>query len=196
MIAPEIHSLVKRTVDRAKKGEGTIRKLSPTSLQIHVANMKLNIWEPLNGEWVVSAAHNHTQGFTSTVLYGSIIDERYRFRYDTKGEFDLYTMEHLDERRRMVFTKTGTRCEVYAIDKTLLRPGRIYHMPREDFHVAIQPELTMTLLQLWGEDEIQQMSLIPHGTKMETVERYMPTDEVPAMWNKVHEVCEKAGIKL
>ena len=187
----DLHGVVRRTIERSRAGEGTIRRPGPTSIQLQVENMWLNIWEPVC-EPITCMPHTHQRGFTSTVLLGRLITERLEIHKDDAGEYAFYRIVKSDDGRRMEYIPANWRCSVTST--TTEQPaGTIYHCPPDVFHRVTQPELTMTFLQLWGEPEREQYGLLPWGYNVGVIERYASKDTLPQLWAKVEEVCKLAG---
>lgn len=155
-------------------------------------DVRLQIWDPRLAVWGNNAVHDHPWDFSSTIIAGTIFNERFRF---TESDEDVLVAKHYLA-RRIKPGIGGGRLDQDPSDVLLMSkgievygPGETYSQRAAELHVTRYALSTITLLRRTGRLERDEaMSLWPAEQEAESI-FYEPR---PATKNEVHAVCSRA----
>jgi hypothetical protein len=195
----ELHDRIRAIVKRSLDGEGVIHwtpgnfcQLIPDSL-VHL-NFGGNPYTKTAGYTAV--AHTHDSGFTSRVVYGSIIHIPLDVARVPDSPWEKFEIRDLGNGNKTYyeFHATGEYYEVLRSQPVVFEPGVIYQMDPRDWHVSIFPEPVITLLDMWQHKPIPYYTLAPKGMAYPPADRRIKPEDMPAIRDYLDTFMRLAGL--
>jgi hypothetical protein len=175
-----------------------IRRHGPHFVQLHPPGIHLNFWGQPDGHMpkIRTNPHTHDLGFTSTILYGSLLNIVVEIEPHPEGEYLLHEVDSRDGARNVRFNMTDQRVRLVAETETLMQVGDTYDMPPDLYHRTQITEPSITLLKLWEPRPRKFHALMPYGSEanMKTAMRYVEGNDLDAAWAHIERFCALIGV--
>lgn len=195
----ELHDRIREIVKRSLNGEGVIHwtpgqfcQLIPDRT-VHL-NFGGNPFTRTAGYTAV--AHTHDSGFTSRLVYGSIVHIPMDVAQSPRGEWEKYEIVDLGNENKTYyeFHPTGEYYEVLRSAPVVFSTGDIYQMDPRDWHVSLFPVPVMTLLDMWQHKPIPYYTMGPKGHSYPPADRRIKPEQMPEIQSFVNEWMKLAGL--
>lgn len=163
-----------------------------------VEDYRLHVWpeNEIEAQHTYTPWHDHTFGFTSTVLLGYLIHTHYKLKDAGKfmGDYHLYEAVAAKGRNTFLERKEGT-WDLETYSRRVLSADFQYGFPAYEFHTSEGIGLTATLIH-----KVQPAEKKEQGARVLCLSGKVPDNDFDrhsikesVLWNEIRKVFDKIG---
>jgi len=191
-------SLIRKRIEECRQGLWPVKswKVDGTNkfLQLCPDGLRINFFLADAEENVESPPHTHDIGFTSTIVYGKLVNTILDVEDAEDGDYERYALGKPDP-LTYTFNETRQRCRVVGAKSKTYYPGDTYVMDPRQYHRTRFTETTVTYLRRWPEELVQTFHLVRPGKGVpKQPDRTTSATELPGVWRTIDAVCERIGL--
>jgi hypothetical protein len=189
----------REVIARAKAGEGVVKFHEPYFVQLQPdKHTHLNFWGNPFGPTPECEAptHTHDYGFTSHILFGTLINTRSQVAPTVDGEYLRYIIDDSDWARFITFRPTDEKMTILRATVHTHRAGDTYEMDPRDWHSTTIKEPSISLLEMWDHAPLDYSVLadLRLGQKFTESNRFVDPEKLPVVWRYVDAMSQLAGL--
>jgi hypothetical protein len=189
----------REVIARAKAGEGVVKYHEPYFVQLQPdKHTHLNFWGNPFGPTpeCVAPTHTHDYGFTSHILFGTLINTRSQVAPTVDGEYLRYVIDDKDWARFIQFWPTLEKMTILRSKVEINSKWATYEMDPREWHSTTITAPAISLLDMWDHAPLDYSVLadLRLGQKFTESNRFVEPAKLPQVWRYVDAMCKLAGL--
>ncbi len=194
-----LRTQAREVIARAKAGEGVVKWHEPFFIQLQPDKAThLNFWgSPFQQMPVlVAPTHTHDYGFTSHILFGTLINTRAQVAATEDGEYLRYVIDDKDWTRFITFRPTTEKMTILRSVEEENTAGMVYEMDPREWHSTTVEAPAISLLEMWDHAPLDYSVLADTriGQTFTESNRFVNPARLPDLWKQVDAMSALAGL--